>query len=67
MTECPNQKRNLAICNCSYEPCSRKRLCCECVLYHRQKQQIPACFFPPEIEKTFDRSIKRFLESQGKR
>lgn len=61
MKNCPNQKQNLANCNCSYEPCSRKGVCCECVLYHRKNGQIPACFFSAETEKTYDRSINNFL------
>jgi len=61
MKSCPNQKQNLANCNCSYVPCSRKGICCECISYHRKNGQIPACFFPPEIEKTYDRSIENFV------
>lgn len=62
MRDCPNQKKNLQNCNCTYEPCSRKGICCECVLYHRSANQLPACFFTPEVEKTFDRSVKKFME-----
>ena len=61
MKECLNQKKNLTICNCSYEPCSRKGICCECIAYHRENKQLPACFFPNNVEKTYDRSIKRFI------
>ena len=61
MRECINLKENLERCNCSYEPCSRKGICCECIAYHRQNQELPACFFSPKIEKTYDRSIKRFI------
>jgi hypothetical protein len=64
MPPCPNQKRNLSLCNCSYEPCARKGMCCECILYHRQNKQIPACFFPDAIEKTFDRSISNFVRAK---
>lgn len=60
MKNCPNQKQNLARCSCSYEPCSRKGTCCECVAYHRDQGQIPGCFFPPELEATYDRSISAF-------
>lgn len=62
MKECPNQKANLANCNCSYNSCSRKALCCECILYHRSRLQLPACFFSVDIEKTYDRSIENFLK-----
>ena len=62
MAECPNKEKNLQHCNCTYEPCSRKGICCECLAYHRQMRQLPACYFPPEVEKTYDRSIARFLK-----
>ena len=61
MKSCPNQKQNLVNCNCSYNPCSRKGICCECVLYHRKNGQLPACFFPSHIEKTYDRSVDNFI------
>lgn len=53
------QGKNMAACTCTYKPCSRKGLCCECVAYHRQAGEIPGCFFPPEVEKNFDRSLSR--------
>jgi len=65
MEDCPNQKQNLANCNCSYDPCSRKGICCECILYHRKNGQIPACFFSSDAEKTYDRSISNFIHSQA--
>jgi hypothetical protein len=40
----------------------RKGKCCDCVTYHRQKGQLPACYFPPDAEKTYDRSIEYFVE-----
>ncbi len=60
MKEC-NLKENLAACNCTYEPCSRKGFCCECVRYHRQKGALPACYFPADAEKKYDRSIEHFI------
>ncbi|MFA5411247.1 MAG: DUF6485 family protein [Candidatus Omnitrophota bacterium] len=63
MKSCPNQKGNLLNCNCSYNPCERKGVCCECVLYHRKNGQLPACFFPGPIEKTYDRSIANFIKN----
>ncbi len=62
MKECPNKEKNLQNCNCTYEPCSRKGICCECLSYHRQMRQLPACYFPAEVERTYDRSIARFLK-----
>ncbi|PIU03051.1 MAG: hypothetical protein COT55_00245 [Candidatus Diapherotrites archaeon CG09_land_8_20_14_0_10_32_12] len=59
--EC-NKPKNLAKCNCTYEPCERKGICCECIKYHLSRDELPACCFPDEIEKTFDRSVARFVE-----
>jgi Domain of unknown function (DUF6485) len=64
MPECPNQTANLAQCPCTYEPCSRKGVCCECLRYHRDSGELPACYFTPEVERTYNRSIAQFLKSQ---
>ena len=58
--DCPNKKANMAICTCTYEPCSRKGTCCECIAYHKGMGQIPGCLFPADVEKTYDRSAERF-------
>jgi len=58
--ECISEK-NKARCNCTYEPCPRKYKCCECLHYHRKSNELPACYFSREIEKTYDRSIDNFL------
>ncbi|MFH1394617.1 MAG: DUF6485 family protein [Candidatus Omnitrophota bacterium] len=60
MAECKIQT-NKKICNCSYEPCARKGLCCDCLHYHRKNGQLPACYFPDDVEKTYDRSIENFI------
>jgi Domain of unknown function (DUF6485) len=59
-------KKNLVQCTCSYESCSRRGKCCECVAYHRRSNQIPGCFFTPEAERTYDRSITKFIAAQKK-
>ncbi len=59
--EC-NLKANKARCNCTYEPCSRKGKCCECIAYHLEMAELPACAFPAEIERTYDRSFKKFAD-----
>jgi len=61
------QGKNLKICNCTYEPCSRKGACCDCIAYHVTKRQLPACFFPKEAEKTYNRSFEHFAELVAKR
>ena len=66
MKECKVDK-NKTKCNCTYEPCPRKGICCECVSYHRDSGELPACFFSPEVERTYDRSIERFVALQQKK
>jgi hypothetical protein len=61
--EC-NLKANRQGCNCTYEPCSRKGKCCECIAYHRASDELPACYFTPEVERTYDRSVARFIASR---
>ncbi len=65
--EC-KQILNLNRCNCSYDPCTRKGICCDCVAHHLKSRQLPACFFPTDAEKTFNRSFEHFakLVSEGK-
>jgi hypothetical protein len=63
--ECKKQE-NLKHCNCSYSGCERKGICCECIRYHRENNELPACFFSNEDEKTFDRSVEKFLENKKK-
>jgi hypothetical protein len=63
--ECKIDK-NLVQCNCTYEPCSRKGKCCECLHYHRRMGELPGCFFSPEAERTYDRSIAHFIRLQSK-
>jgi uncharacterized protein DUF6485 len=58
--ECKAQRNKDRYCNCSYE-CDKKGYCCDCLHYHRKMGQLPACFFPDDIEKTYDRSFERFI------
>ncbi|MFC1911439.1 DUF6485 family protein [Chloroflexota bacterium] len=66
MREC-TQEQNKANCNCTYEPCHRKGICCECLGYHWRLGELPACLFPDNVEKTCDRSVERFIETYQKR
>jgi len=65
--EC-KQDRNLKNCNCTYTPCSRKGICCECIRYHLCMRELPACVFPNDAEATYDRSFDHFarLVNAGK-
>jgi len=49
-------------CPCTYADCSKKGKCCECIAFHRGRGELPACYFPPEVEVTYDRSIGRFVQ-----
>ncbi|WP_028323293.1 DUF6485 family protein [Desulfatirhabdium butyrativorans] len=57
--ECQKEK-NLKRCNCSYAPCERKGICCECIQAHLRSRELPACCFPKEAEASFDRSFEHF-------
>ncbi len=59
---CDNQGKNLSICNCSYEPCSRKGTCCECIAYHHRNGELPACYFTDTQERSYNRSISYFVK-----
>ena len=63
---CENQSRNTRNCTCTYSSCSRRGVCCECLAYHLANNELPACCFPPEVEKTYDRSFARFVECHSK-
>ena len=56
-----NQAENAKKCACTYTSCERRGNCCACVAYHRDKNQMVACYFKPEFERTYDRSMKNFL------
>ncbi len=62
MAECSKIATNMSHCNCSYDPCPRKGKCCECLQYHLAMKQLPACAFPDDAEKTYDRSFRKFVE-----
>ena len=65
--EC-KQSVNFDRCNCSYDPCPRKGICCECLSYHLKSRQLPGCCFPDDAERTYDRSFDHFarLVTAGK-
>jgi len=56
------QNENLKDCNCTYPGCSRKGICCECIKHHKELGEIPACLFPEDAEKNYDRSIENFIK-----
>lgn len=65
MADCKHLTGNKERCNCTYSGCPRHGVCCQCIAYHRRLNQLPACYFPPEAEKTYDRSIENFIRSNS--
>ncbi len=59
--EC-QKTQNAKSCDCTYTPCSRRGLCCECLTYHLQSRQLPGCCFPADAERTYDRSFENFAK-----
>jgi len=57
------KETNAKNCSCTYEPCSRKGVCCDCVAYHRASGELPGCLFSKEAERTYDRSVEKFIAS----
>ena len=64
--ECQQGPRNTK-CPCSATGCVRHGYCCQCVAHHRAKGQLPACFFPKDVELTHDRSIERLVATYNER
>ncbi|MBT5023102.1 hypothetical protein HOK51_08065 [Candidatus Woesearchaeota archaeon] len=62
--EC-KQEENKKSCKCTYAGCSRSGKCCECVRYHRNRRELPACFFSVSGEKSYDRSFEKFVEENS--
>ncbi|MEN6372181.1 MAG: DUF6485 family protein [Armatimonadota bacterium] len=63
---CDKSKQNAGRCNCTYPGCPRKGKCCECLSYHLSCDQLPACAFPNDVERTYDRSFAKFIECHDK-
>lgn len=63
--ECRREK-NLEECPCTWQDCPRKGICCQCLKHHREKGELPACYFSKEVEKTYDRSIENFIRNWKK-
>ena len=63
--EC-KQSENSKHCTCTAD-CPRHGLCCECVAYHRNKNQIPGCFFDKKGEAAWNRNVDFFIECHNKK
>lgn len=36
-------------------------MCCDCLSYHRRAGELPACYFPDDLEAGYDRSAENFV------
>ena len=62
---CVNEEKNNKRCNCTYPGCDKHGKCCECIQYHLRMQELPACCFPDDVEKSWDRSFARFIKTHS--
>ena len=40
---CVHKKKDSIVCSCEDSACPRHGICCECLSYHREQNQLPAC------------------------
>lgn len=52
-------------CSCTYTSCDKHGHCCKCVAYHKDRGQIPGCFFSAEAERGYDRSLSNLVSDRG--
>ena len=51
-------------CACTNNACPSWGDCRPCVARHRDRKEIPGCFFTAAGEKTYDRSVENFIKDQ---
>lgn len=61
MENCNNKRP----CTCTCVECARHGKCCACVAYHRDKGEVPGCFFTPQGERLWDRKLHTLFQDQG--
>ncbi len=54
------------VCSCTYPTCEKQGKCCECVAFHREKGEIPGCFFTKEGEALWKRDLDTFINDREK-
>jgi hypothetical protein len=40
---CPNKSLNEEKCPCPHTDCERHGICCECIAFHKAREEFPAC------------------------
>lgn len=48
-------------CTCTATTCSNRGVCCDCIRYHKEQNEVPGCLFPHAAERSYDRSIANFV------
>ncbi len=66
MAECRVEQKRQS-CACTYTSCGKRGICCDCLESHWGEGQLPGCLFPPDVEKTYDRSVERFIKTYQER
>jgi hypothetical protein len=54
------------VCSCTYPTCEKHGKCCECVAFHRERGEIPGCFFTKEGEAFWKRDLDTFINDRVK-
>jgi len=57
--------QNKEHCTCTYTACDKRGNCCQCVVFHRKRGELPGCFFTDAGERSYDRSLKNFIKDRG--
>ena len=60
--DCANTKKNAARCNCTCGMLAAGHLL-RLHRLHRASGELPACYFTPAQERTYDRSIAHFVRA----
>ena len=55
------QRKNAEKCACTYLSCDKRGACCQCIAFHRSRNEMVGCYFKPEVERTYDRSLQKFV------
>lgn len=63
--ECKRDENKID-CICTCTTCSNRGVCCDCVRYHRERNELPGCFFPRGAEMSYDRSVENFIRTMSK-
>jgi hypothetical protein len=57
---------NLEFCSCTYSACDKRGNCCQCVIYHNKRGELPGCFFSVEAEQSYDRSFENLQRDRSR-